>query len=49
MLSDGEIFAACQPPDGFVFLGWYLPAVKMVFATPTRGLEDRFLPVFVRA
>lgn len=48
MMDEAQIAAAVCPPDGFALLGWYLPAVHMVFATPTRGVEERFTPVFVR-
>ncbi len=27
-------------------LGYYLPKVKMVFDSPSRGQEDRFLRIF---
>jgi len=33
-------------PNGLEFIGWYLPRVRMVFASPSRGHEDQFVPVF---
>lgn len=47
-MTEEEIAAAVIPPEGYVFLGWYLPGVRTVFNSPSRGLEDRFVPVFKR-
>lgn len=48
MMTEEEIAAAMEPPPGFVFLGWYLPGVRTVFNSPSRGLEERFVPVFAK-
>jgi len=34
--------------EGMDFVGYYLPSVHMVFNSPTRGYEHRFVPVYKR-
>lgn len=47
-MNEAEYVERTQAPPGYHFLGWYLPSVKMVFASPSKGLEDRFVPVFMK-